>query len=196
MDHRDLRETFRFECEDDCDDEIWRKSFFRVFSKSFILLFFLTDKLTRLFLLKEVQPSHDRKMTTRHDLNDLITCFCYYDVFGQTCIRMTTRGSFLERPGNFSGPKTNLKINTCWIEAQFLAHKLVNFALLTYSLIEVFSNLLKLWSWMQTQTQNSFPGPKSYRDFWEPGPRTAILFSRHNDTGSRTVLTIEKILFS
>ena len=146
--------------------------------------------------MKEVQPSHDRKMTTRHDLNDLITCFCYYDVFGQTCIRMTTRGSFLERPGNFSGPKTNLKINTCWIEAQFLAHKLVNFASLTYSLIELFSNLLKLWSWMQTQTQNSFPGPKSYRDFWEPGPRTAILFSRHNDTGSRTVLTIEKILLS
>ena len=89
------------------------KVFFVYSQKVSFYFFFLTDKLTRLFLLKGVQPSHDRKMTTRHDLNDLITCFCYYDVFGQTCIRMTTRGSFLERPGNFSGPKTNLKINTC-----------------------------------------------------------------------------------
>ena len=79
----------------------------------FYLLFFSIEKLTRLFLLKEFQPSHDREMTTRHDLNDLITCFRYYDVFVQTRIRMTTRSSFLERPGNFSGPKTNLKINTC-----------------------------------------------------------------------------------
>ena len=42
-------------------------------------------------------------------------------------------------------------------------------------------------------------GPLSYRDFRETSPlgsRTAILFSRHNDTGSRGVLTIEKILFS
>ena len=31
--------------------------------------------------------------------------------------------------------------------------------------------LLKHWSWMQTQqTQNSFPGPKRYRDFRETGP--------------------------
>ena len=42
-------------------------------------------------------------------------------------------------------------------------------------------------------------GPLSYRDFRETSPlgsRTAIFFSRHNDTGSRGVLTIEKILFS
>ena len=49
---------------------------------------------------------------------------------------------------------------------------------------------------MQTQqTQNSFPGPKSYGDFWETGPRTAILVSRHNDTGSRTVLSRENLVF-
>ena len=38
------------------------------------------------------------------------------------------RGSFLERPGNFSGTKANFEIKTCWIVAQFLAHKPVNFA--------------------------------------------------------------------
>ena len=151
----------------------------------FTFFFFSTEKLTRLFLLK------DRKMTTT-------TCFRYYDVFVQTRSSMTTRGSFLDRPGNFSGPKTNLKIKTGWIVAQFLADKLVNFVSLTYCFVVLFSKLLKLWSWMQSQqTQNSFPGPKSYRDFWEPaGPRRSILFSRHNDTGSCTVLTIEKILFS
>ena len=73
---------------------------FFVYSQKVSFYFFLTEKLTRLFLLKEVQPSHDRKMTTRHDLNDLITCFRYYDVFVQTLSRMTTRGSFLDRPGN------------------------------------------------------------------------------------------------
>ena len=30
---------------------------------------------------------------------------------------------FLERPGNFSGLKVNFKIKTCWIVAQFPAHK-------------------------------------------------------------------------
>ena len=74
---------------------------FFVYSQKVSFYFFLTEKLTRLFLLKEVQPSHYRKMATRHDLNDLITCFRYYDVFVQTLSRMTTRGSFLDRPGNF-----------------------------------------------------------------------------------------------
>ena len=37
-------------------------------------------------------------------------------------------GPFLERPGKFSGPKANFKITTCWIVAQLLAHKQVNFA--------------------------------------------------------------------
>ena len=193
MDHRDLTETFKFEYEDDCEDEIWRKGFFRVFSKNFILLLFFNRKVNTVIFIEGGSVLSRSQMTTRHDLNDLITCFRYYDVFVQTRSRMTTRGSFLDRPGNFSSSKTNFKIKTCWIEARFLAQKLVNFASLTYSFVVLFSNLLKLWSWMQTQTQNSFPGPKSYRDFWEPGPRTAILFSRHNDTGSRTVLTIREV---
>ena len=81
--------------------------------------------------------------------------------------------SFLERPGNFSGPKANFKMKTCWIVAQFLAHKQVNFASLIDSFIVLFSNRLKLWSWMQKQqTQNSFPGPKRCRGFRKTGPRT------------------------
>ena len=37
--------------------------------------------------------------------------------------------------------------------------------------------LLKLWSCMQTQqTQNSFPCPKSYRDFRETGPWLDLIF--------------------
>ena len=84
-------------------------------------------------------------------------------------------GLFLERPGNFSGPKASFKIKKCWIVAQFLAHKPVNFVSLIDSFIVLFSKWLKLWSWMQTQqTQNSFPGPKSYRGFRETGPRTKI----------------------
>ena len=35
---------------------------------------------------------------------------------------------FLERPGNFSGPQSNIQIKTCGIVAKFLAHKPVNFA--------------------------------------------------------------------
>ena len=82
------------------------------------------------------------------------------------------RGPFLERPGNFSVPKANFKIQTFWIVAQFLARKPVNFAsLLTDSFIVLVSKFLKVWTWMQTrQTQNSFPGPKSYRNFRETGP--------------------------
>ena len=33
---------------------------------------------------------------------------------------------FLEKPGNFSGPKKNFKIKTCLMVAQGLPHKPVN----------------------------------------------------------------------
>ena len=75
------------------------------------------------------------------------------------------RDRFLERPGKFSGAKANFKITTCWIVAQFLAHKPFNFVSLTDSFIVLFSKLLDFWSWMQTQ--KSFPGPKRFRDFRE-----------------------------
>ena len=37
------------------------------------------------------------------------------------------RGTFLENPDNFWGPKANFNIETCWIVAQFHARKQVNF---------------------------------------------------------------------
>ena len=81
------------------------------------------------------------------------------------------RGPFLERKGNFLGPRANFKIKTCWIVAQFLTYKPVNFSSLSDNFIVWFSKLLKLWSWMQIrQTQNSFLGPKSHQDFLETGP--------------------------
>ena len=56
--------------------------------------------------------------------------------------------SRLERPGNFSGSKTNFKIKTCWILAESLAHKLVSFALSTDSFVVSFLKSLKRWSWI------------------------------------------------
>ena len=80
------------------------------------------------------------------------------------------RGSFLERRGKFSGSKAHFKIKTCWTVAQSQAHKPVNFASLTDSFIVLFSELLKLWSRIQTQwTENNFPGPKRFRYFQETG---------------------------
>ena len=73
-------------------------------------------------------------------------------------------------PITFWALKAKFEIKACWIVAQFLAHKPVNFASLTDSFSVSFSKLLKLWSWMKTrQTLNSFSGPKSYRDFQEMG---------------------------
>ena len=56
--------------------------------------------------------------------------------------------SRLERPGNFSGSKTNFIIKTCWILAESLAHKLVSFALSTDSFVVSFLKSLKRWSWI------------------------------------------------
>ena len=58
------------------------------------------------------------------------------------------------------------------------------------SFIVLFS--LKLWSWMQTQqTQNSFPGRKSYQDFRETGPR-----SSSRKVSLSIVLTFSFIVFA
>ena len=53
-------------------------------------------------------------------------------------------GPFLERLGNVLGPKGNFEIKTCYIVAQFLAHKPVNFVSFTNSCIVLFSKLLEL----------------------------------------------------
>ena len=94
------------------------------------------------------------------------------------------RGPFFERPRNFLGPKANFKIRICWIVAQFLAHKPVNFPSLTDSFIISFSKLLEPWSWMQTR--NSFLGPKSYQDFSETGPWSVVYLSMSNIRATKT----------
>lgn len=87
--------------------------------------------------------------------------------------------TFLEPGAGFSkgpvalrGPKANSKINTCWIVAQFLAHKPVSVALLTDSFLVSFPKLLILNA--NAANLKSFSGPKCYRDFWESGPWTVI----------------------
>ena len=62
--------------------------------------------------------------------------------------RKTASGLFLESADNFTGPKENFKIKTCWIISRFLAHRPVKFVLLTDNFIVSFSKPLKLWSWM------------------------------------------------
>ena len=47
---------------------------------------------------------------------------------------LETRARFSQDAGNLCGPKANFKIKTCWIGAQFLAQKPLNFASLTDSL--------------------------------------------------------------
>ena len=111
--------------------------------------------------------------------NAIIRARCRCASTRSSHINMSTRGPFLERPGNFSGPKANFKIKTCWIVPQFLAHEPIKIASFTDSFIVLFSKLLKLWSWMQTQqTQNSFRAPKVIGTFekqWQ-GPCVRIVF--------------------
>ena len=55
-----------------------------------------------------------------------------------------TKGSFFERPGNFSVPKVKFEIKTCWIVVQFLAHKPVNFTSWTDDFILVYTHTVIL----------------------------------------------------
>ena len=71
------------------------------------------------------------------------------------------RGQFLESPGNFSNPEANIKVQACWIAAEFLAHEPVSFASIIDSFILLFLKSLKLWSWInakQLSGPEEFPG--------------------------------------
>ena len=54
-----------------------------------------------------------------------------------------TRGPFLERPGNFSGPKSNIQVEIKRVRARFLAKKLLHFVSLTDNFIMLDAKLLK-----------------------------------------------------
>ena len=57
-----------------------------------------------------------------------IRCYVYSRKGFESRLEVT-KGLFLEIPGNFSGPKANFKIKTCWIlRAKFLERKPVSFA--------------------------------------------------------------------
>ena len=53
------------------------------------------------------------------------------------------RGPFLESPGNFSGPKSNIQIEIWSIKGRVLASKLLHFVSLTDSFIMLDAKLLK-----------------------------------------------------
>ena len=52
-------------------------------------------------------------------------------------------GPFLESPGNFTGPKSNIEIEILRISARALASKLLHFVSLTDSFVMLDSKLLK-----------------------------------------------------
>ena len=81
---------------------------------------------------------------------------------------MGSRGPFLESPGNFSGPKSNIQIEIKRIRARVLASKILYFVLLTHILIMLDAKLLKPRSLFKRQ----LTGPVNYRG---SGKRALIL---------------------
>ena len=78
-----------------------------------------------------------------------------------------TRGSFLESPGNFSGPKSNIQIEIQRIRARVLASKLLHFVSLTDSFIMLDAKLLKPRSLIK---RRQLTGPVNCRNFRETSP--------------------------
>ena len=73
----------------------------------------------------------------------------------------------LESSGNFSGPKTDFKIKTVWIIEQFLAHKQVDVALLTDSLLYYWKTLILT---ANAANIKQLSGPEKFLVFREMGP--------------------------
>lgn len=69
------------------------------------------------------------------------------------------------------GLEANVKIKACWIAilAEFLAHKTVNFTSSTDSFIASFRNF-DLLLHTRNQFNNTYAGPKCYRELREMGP--------------------------
>ena len=111
---------------------------------------------------------HQHQQSQKSNVSDVLLQISY--VFSDMSSGL---GPVSQKARNFSGPKVNFKIQTCWIAAQFPAHKPVNFGSLTESFILLFSKLLKRWSWSK---RGNYKGenPKSSRDFRETGPWKGI----------------------
>ena len=106
------RETVRFEDEEDFKKEIWLKVFSRILKKrqpwKHCFTFFSPEKLTRLFLWTEVQPSPDRHKMIK--LPTLITCSRLYDILAKTRGGMTTATAFSRQ--NDAGSR--VRTTGCW----------------------------------------------------------------------------------
>ena len=63
--------------------------------------------------------------------------------FDSYSVRNRSWGPFLERPGNFTGPKSNIQIEIKRIRARVLARKLLHFVSLTDGFIMLDAKLLK-----------------------------------------------------
>ena len=87
-----------------------------------------------------------------------------------TVLLCRCRGPFLERFGNFSGPKGNFKIKTCWIEAMFPAQNPFNFALLTDS--QLLYHFQNYWNFDRECKNGKHKTAFSYRDFQKTAPRS------------------------
>ena len=91
-----------------------------------------------------------------------------------------SRGPFLESPGNFSDPKSNIQIEIQRIRAQVLNSKLLQFVSLTDSFIMLHANY---WNLDLKGKRGQLTGPVNYRDFRETGPRPQF-FERHKTLSS------------
>ena len=77
------------------------------------------------------------------------------------------RGPFLESPGNFSGPKSNIVIEIKRLKARVLASKLLHFVLVTDSFIKLDAQLL---NFILHVINNSFAGPLIIATFEKRAP--------------------------
>ena len=69
-----------------------------------------------------------------------------------TTVLIVSRGSFLEKPGNLTGPKSCFEIKASRKVGRVLTSSEVSFVSLADNFTEQFSNLLKLSSGMENQT--------------------------------------------
>ena len=98
-------------------------------------------------------------------------------------------GTIFEGPGNFSGPKGNFEIKTCYIAVQFLAHKPVNFASFTNSCIVLHILKITETSILNANTTNAkqLSGPEKLRRLSGNRPLGTRLECRSMAHGQRMV---------
>ena len=75
---------------------------------------------------------------------------------------------------HFLSRKANFQIKTCWIVAQFLAHKPVNFAWLTDSFIGSFANYWSLNA--NTANINQLSGPEKFPSISRNGAQAPVTY--------------------